>query len=104
MHRPQSSVLSTQSVLSPQSSFPLGLPLVNPPHLVDRRDLLWRLVVADARDTREAEGVARLVALRLLDAVERDLEHDRRGEDGDRAVGGGGRLLEVLREALDLHV
>src|ERR1043165_5503990 len=84
--------------------FSFQLAFVNPPHLVDRGDLRRRLVVADARDAREAQRVARLVARRLLDAVERDLQHDRRLDHVHGAVARGRRLLEVLREAVDLRV
>src|ERR1051326_7750399 len=80
------------------------LPLVNPPHLVDRGDLLRRLVVADARDAWEAQRVAGFVSCRFLDAIERDLQHDRRRDDVHRAVARGRRLLEMPREAVDLRV
>ena len=69
----------------------LQLPLVNTPHLVDRRDLIDRLVVADVGDAREAKRVAGLVARRLLDPVERDLEDDRRLDDDAPAVPRGRR-------------
>src|ERR1044071_2949779 len=54
------------------------LPLVNPPHLVDGGNLLDRLVVADPRNARKAQRVARLVARRFLNPIEGDLQHDRR--------------------------
>src|SRR6185436_10338184 len=84
--------------------FPFQLPLVNPPYLIDRRDLIDRLVVADARDPREAQRVPRLVPRRLLDAVERDLQNDRRLDEVHRPVARGRRLLEMLGEAIDLDV
>src|SRR5947207_7550405 len=72
----------------------LQLPLVNPPYLIDGRDLVDRLVVADARDAREAQGVARLVSLRLLDSIERDLQDHRRLHDVHRPVARDGGRLE----------
>src|ERR1051325_2510 len=83
---------------------PFELPLVNPPHLVDRGDLLDGLVVADARDAREAQRVAGLVPRRLLDAVEGDLQHDGWLDDVHGTVARRRRRLEVLRHAIDFRV
>src|SRR5690348_10934689 len=77
-------------------------------------DLVHRLVVADAHDAREAQRVAAQVPARMLDGVERHLEHDlgpdhasiplvlhRHGEEflgvlGDLGVGQPGiRLADV---------
>ena len=62
------------------------------------------LVVADARDAREAKRITRLVPRRLLNPVERDLENNAWLDHVNRPVTRGGRRLEVLRELIDLDV
>src|SRR3979409_2056827 len=82
----------------------LQLSFVNAADFVDRGDLIDGLVVAQMGDAREAERVAGFVARRLLDAVECDLENDRRrgGQHGTVASGRCG--LKVLGETRDLGV
>src|SRR5919205_4667346 len=48
--------------------------------------LFGTLVVAQAEDAREAQGVAALVPLRLLHQIERDLQHYLRLDDADAPV------------------
>src|SRR5437764_9416979 len=95
---------SNSSFILHPSGFPLQLSLVNPSYLVNGRDLLERLVIADARDAREAERVARLVPRRLLDAIEGDLQDDGRLDDVHRPVARDRGGLEVLGHAVDLRV
>src|SRR5438067_1073334 len=88
------------------SLLPLALQLsfVNAAHLVDRRDLVDRLVVAKMGDAREAKRVAGLVACRLLNAVEGNLQDDHWFDGVHGSVLAGGRRLEVFRQMLDLRI
>src|SRR5438094_8855603 len=79
------------------------LPFVNAAHFVDRRDLIDSFVVANARDTRESHRVARLVALRFLNAIECDLQHDLRLDDEAPAVPRAD-ALQFLGHRRDLDV
>src|SRR3954449_11672594 len=82
----------------------LQLSFINAPDFVNRGDLIDRLVVAQMGDAREAERVAGLVARRLLDAIERDLQHDHRLDGEHRTVAARRRSLEVFGETRDLRV
>src|SRR4051794_20814746 len=82
----------------------LQLSFVNAANFVDGGDLIHRFVVAKMGDAREAQRVARLVTLRFLNAVKRDLQHDGRLDGEHRAVAASRRLLEMFGETRDLDV
>src|SRR5713226_8858573 len=82
----------------------LQLSFVDSPHFVDRGDLIYRFIVANVSDAREAKCVSRFVAGGLLDPVEGNLQNDRRLDRVYRSVARDRCRLKVLGQSFDLRV
>src|SRR5260370_9145819 len=78
--------------------------LVQLSYAIQRVDLLDRLVVADAHDAGKAQGITAGVAARMLNRIERDLEHYLGPHHARPASIGDIAVQETLRHLGDLRL